>query len=412
MDILLSLFSKLPIWKQIDTLYGKRHGRAIYSYSDAVKTWVMNVITGSRRLEHSYEHRYKLQKHPGFKKGMSPDTISRLFKKFAVKNTYYDLAATNRRNRKVYKPEEAAKAKLNEVNCNLKLNALLIDAAIAMGLLVKGNSYALDIDATVVESHVSDARITYLHNSGYAPMVVFLDGIPVFVESRNGNSSPNFRVAEVLEDAIELVESKGIAIKFTRIDAAGGNKYVVKYLMKKNIPFYIRARSTVKEQVIEKLEWEYLNDLNYIKAADTHVMMGAHKVRAVNYSRHSKGYEEPKEWSVISNDEVMSRLDVIKTYNGRGAVEQRFSDLNEMGWNYMVYRELKYNSVHLCMTMLAYLLFVYAKRKLSEKVPFVKTTFRPKTFIKKFITVFTTWIDDELRFLSREKEFAPLKRFV
>lgn len=412
MDLLVSLFSKLDIWKSIDKTFGKRHGRAVYSYSDAIKTSVLNTIVGSRRLEHMHEHRHKLLKHPAFKKGMSPDTVSRLFKHLAVDNIYYDMSSTNKRNQLISDPSKLDKKTMNEININMPLNNLMLDTAISLGLLQKDKSYELDIDATIINTRVSDCRFHYKQDFGYSPMVVFLGGIPIFLESRNGNSSPMLRVSDILENALELIEKRGIGIDFVRIDGAGANKFVVDLLCRKKIRFLIRAKSTIRTKMEGRLEWKTMEDIKYLKCAETHVMIDTHRIRAVNYLKHGSKYEQPMMWAIITNDEGVPQEEVIRTYNMRGSIEQRFSDLNEMGWNYMVHRELKYNTVHMMMTMIAYLFFVYAKKKIAEKVTFVKETFRPKTFIKKFIIVFTTWIDDEIRFVSRQKEYAPLTGFV
>ena len=44
-----------------------------------MQTWVINILSGSRRLEHSYDINDFLSTHPSLKKGISPDTISKAF---------------------------------------------------------------------------------------------------------------------------------------------------------------------------------------------------------------------------------------------------------------------------------------------------------------------------------------------
>ena len=421
-DILISHFHQSGIWQKIDLLLGKRNARAEYSNSDVMQTWIINMLTGSNRLEHIYDNSDALKVHPNLKKAASPDTVSRVVRKLADDNVYYSKFNHKRMQQNiasytlVHNPTNAEKLKLNEVNNNPKLNSLLIETAINLALLKPGQEYELDIDATFIPTCVSDSRIGYTFESGYSPMVVLLGGIPIYMESRNGNSVPMFRKLDVLKDAIELIESKGLEIKFVRIDAAGSSKNILKFLNERNIKFFIRAHSRYKKRVTKQPRWTKLGESRFKKTNDTIVNMDGFDVRAIEYLSTKKLNEDgmPRVWGILTNDKDITALQAISVYNKRAgsAIEHRFSDLKEMGWHFMVHRELKYNTVHMFVTMLAYIFFIYAKRWLAGKLPFIKENIELKTFIKKFICVVTIWVNDKLKFLNREREFKPLSGFT
>lgn len=418
LDILISHFANLNIWKQIDEKLGKRNARAQYTYSDAIQTWIMNMIAGSKRLEHSYDNIQSLNNHPHFKKGMCPDTISRTLRKLAVENTYYTKTSGDSRklkysNRLITDPTKIMMQKSNEVNYNERLNELVLDTAIKLGLFVPGNNYELDIDATIIPTKVSDSRMHYkFTGTGYCPMVVVLGGIPIFMEARNGNSSPSFRKLAVLQNAIELFESRGLQIKFVRIDAAGSSENVFKYLCEKNIKFYIRGRAN-KRAVIENdhINWEESTKHEHLDIANNYLSMGGYNLLMVDYrdKYNTDANGNKRLFGIITNDFDIAPEDIVSLYNQRGTIEQRFADLKEMAWHYMVHRELKYNAVHMHMTLLAYVFFLYSKQWLSSKLKFVKENLKPKTFIRVFIKVVTFWTDcNQLNFISRQNQFEPV----
>lgn len=418
LDILTSHFATLNIWQKMDGWLGARNARAEYSYSDAIQTWVFNMIAGSRRLEHSYDNKDSLAAHPKFGKGMSPDTISRTLKNLAVENEYYtktkgDSRKKENSNRLISNPTKAMMINGNEVNDNKKLNELVFDTALVLGLFKEGEAYELDIDATIIPTKVSDSRVHYkCTGTGYCPMVVVLGGIPIFMESRNGNSSPAFRVLDVLKNAIELFESRNIGIKFVRIDAAGSTEKIIKYLCERDILFYIRAKATNRGKMEnDYINWNQSDKHDHLDVAENSLSMAGYNLMLVDYrNKYSKDANgDQKVFGIITNDFYIDQDDVVSLYNQRGAIEQRFADLKEMGWHYMVHRELKYNTVHMHMTLLAYVFFLYSKKWLASKVSFIKENIKPKTFIRTFIRVVTKWTDVGLEFISRQKDFELLR---
>lgn len=406
LDILIKKFKETGIWHLVDKSLGKRNARAVFSYSDAIQQWTLSAITGAKRLQHSKEHSYKFKNNPDFKKSMGPDAISRITRKLACKNTYYNKVDTKNKitNTLVLNPAEDQKILLNEVNYNQKLNALLLDSAIKLGIFKSNVAYSLDIDATIVPTKVSDSRIHYKKTgTGYCPMVVMLNGVPIFTESRNGNSSSMFRIKNVLENAIDLIESRNIKIKFVRIDAAGCNKSVLTYLLKRKLKFFIRASAKLETKISKSTKkWKRSKDWKNTFVSDRKIKYNNFEIRQVDYKQKNK-----KEWGILTNNTSLSQINIVDTYNQRGLIEQRFSDLKFIGWHYMVHHELKYNTVHMIISMLAYILFLSAKRWIATKLKFITEKIEPATFIKKFMQVLTTWHQSKLMFISRKNDFIP-----
>lgn len=415
-DVLANQLNDLKVWKKFTEYFGNRHPRAEYSIVDVYKTWIINVICGNRRLQHAEVFRDYFIANPKFKKGISPDTISRVFRSLAVENTYY--AQSTKQNvpiglkpgQFVFDPTEEEKPMLNEVNINPNFNNLILDIALELGLLEKGKAYDLDLDATIINTKVSDGRPNYDGGAGYMPIVVLLDGIPVYMEARNGNSAPKFRNKHVLKDSIDLIKSKGVRVKLVRIDAAGCSYQVFDFLNSQKIPFCIRGSQTLRKSFKRESDPTGVEEL--IEDSERFVQI---KARGKNiywfdyYSRSVDDNGKVKTFGLVTNNKNLSRRKVIKKYNDRGTSEQRFADLKEMGWKVMVHRELKYNTVHMYNTMIAYLFFRYSKRWLEGQVTDITDKLEPRTFIRNFMHIATVWQGNKLVILSKNKKMVKLR---
>jgi hypothetical protein len=410
-DILLSRFSDIGLWDFIDKAMGSRCPRAEYSNGEIIRTWALNLLSGSKRLEHSIEQQGSFKHHPKMQKGMSPDTISRVCRRLAIDNSYYTKKRPRENNRLVTAPTDRQKAALYEINSNFGLNCLLLDTAIMLGLFKEGHAYPLDIDATIIESKVSDCRTHYQQDGkGYCPMVVMLDGIPIFIEMRNGNCTPILRKKDVLEQAIDLIEGRGLKISFVRIDSAGSSRKVLNYLLDRGTDFCIRAHGLYQKKNNpndDPSPWADVPNNGKLETREKMVLFEAHPVRLVEYKRYMRAEGKVKIFGIYTSDFVSDAENIITKYNRRGKIEQRFSELKEMGWRYMVHRELKFNTVHVMISMLALILFIYTKRWLVTKMPQIRDSLKPRKFRKLFIYVVTAWIDGKLKFFTKQKQFEP-----
>ncbi|MDZ7848164.1 MAG: hypothetical protein U5L96_16210 [Owenweeksia sp.] len=80
----------------------------------------------------------------------------------------------------------------NSFNYAPGMNAALKRTA-ALSLPPKRGGYRLDVDAHILEHQKPDARTAYNFKQGYAPLCSFVGALPVEVEVRNGNTSPEKR---------------------------------------------------------------------------------------------------------------------------------------------------------------------------------------------------------------------------
>lgn len=399
-DVLLNRLTKTKVGSIISQHLGDRHYRAVYSYTDAIVTKALAMVAGLARIENTVHLRQAFKNHPLFGKGMSPDAISKALKELAVGNSYYQVRDSN------------AIGKNHEVNENTALNTLILDLAIELKLLVPGQEYVLDIDATIIETKVSDARPHYkFTGTGYAPLAVIYGGIPIYIESRNGNTPASYRITEVLQNSIGLLHSKGLKVKFVRSDAAGSNDKVIGYLQKEGFLYYIRGtKNKLSYEQEELMIWEQSEENERIQYALDRVYINGRPSKWINYKiQKYKGEENPKAFGIMTSDFNSGPETIIEIYNRRGDQENRFADLKEMGWHYMTHHELKFNTVHLHMTMIAYLFFLFGKKYASSVTNFVRETFKPRTFVEKFVKVATRWVGDRLDFFHKNKEYSLVR---
>ena len=103
----------------------------------------------------------------------------------------------------------------------------------------------LDIDATEIVSHKSEASWSYNKNKGFMPMVGHIAevGQVVAIDFRKGNVPP-------AQDNLAFIEQcqrslpKGCTIKRLRIDAAGYQTKIIQHCDEQNIRYAIRAKTS------------------------------------------------------------------------------------------------------------------------------------------------------------------------
>ena len=227
---ILENIKKFGIPQVIRKCLGRRNYRAVYGYEDIFIAWVITSLCGGRRLDHITDLQKELSIIPGLKLP-SNDTLGRVMKSLATETI------TKRRISKNGK----AKISYTRYNDNIELNRMLIKASIRMGLLKKGLTYKLDIDATFVPTKCYDAvKSTHHKKFGYSPMVCLIGNLPVFISMRSGNASASFDIANCLEQCIELLEESEIKIGKVISDGAGQNKELLEFLDRKHIKYNVR----------------------------------------------------------------------------------------------------------------------------------------------------------------------------
>ena len=432
-DYVADLLSSFDIWGFIDNRLGPRHPRSKVSFGEAIKIWTLARFAGATSLEHLYQHELKFLNHPQVNKKIGPDGLSKIIKKLSVENTYYYHSNPKNLNQKSLSSNERLtdlnelkNIKHNEINLNQRLNELILDLAIFLGLIKKGSSVDIDIDSTILYNEIQDANFHYEKSAivprGYQPMVVMANGIPIYMEQRNGNSSPKFRIGEVLKESIELLKSRGLKVNLVRIDSAGSAKAILDYLVENNFDYVIRAANFKIENLDEIVKWNQLQDVQgYLMTSETEFKYGRHNHRTILYQRiqNKDSFKESKvkinknnSWAIFTSLKREDPNAIISLYNYRGYVEQQFNVLKELGWKRLPHREIKHNSTFMSITMIVNLIFMLCKREISRKVDFVKETMKISSFIRQFILVVTEWRNGKYFFVTKKDKYRPLSGFV
>ena len=416
-DVIIDVLKKKGVLGFIDKKLGARSARAEYSYGDAIVMWFVAVCRGARRLEHLYSHKESFIRHPRFNKFMSPDTLSYIFKELSVENKYIKKAIPQKRKGQPLKKLEdnidiSKSALYNEINCNDKMNDLLLDMAINLGLLKKGVYYTLDYDTTTIETKIRGSRKYYNGDGkkGYAPALALINNIPLVIENRNGDSNPAFNLTTTIEGILDLLKEKGILVNVVRVDRAGYIKAFTTSMQDRGIKYFTRPKSEVVDSNVGGVfNWKKVSFAKYDAiVGDTLFDFSGHEARMIIQDRG-----EEKMWGLLTNDMNISNADVVKTYNIRGDSENLFKYLKgDFCWELMPQRELKYNCVYLCVEAICFCIFTYIKRLFATKIKSVRSNMMLYNFIQNFMRIPTRWEEDELVFLNQLKDYTALSGFT
>lgn len=119
--------------------------------------------------------------------------------------------------------------------------------------------YTLDADATAIESHKDEAKMTYKGFPGYMPMLANLGEIPLFLvdDFREGNVPPHARALDILNQAIEAMP-EGKHLGYLRSDSAWYQAAIFNRCEQERIIFAITADQdkSVKELIATIGEWQ------------------------------------------------------------------------------------------------------------------------------------------------------------
>jgi hypothetical protein len=97
--------------------------------------------------------------------------------------------------------------------------------------------------------------------------------------------------------------------------------------------------------------------------------------------------------AILTTDIDSSDQQVIEYYNQRGAAENIFDEMNnDFGWKKLPFSFLEQNTLFMQVMAMCRNFFLHLLTVFSEKVSFVKTTYRLKKFIFRFVVVPFKWI--------------------
>lgn len=213
-----------------------------------------------------------------------------------------------------------------------------------MFVIIPGQDFTLDIDATIIEANKGDAVKTYKGIVGYQPMlgIIAENNITVFSEFRKGNTSPQQGIVKFIQRCRENI---GDRISYVRSDSAAFQKAVVKYLVKESLYYSITARQneSVLKRISEIAEsgWQRGIDNDGIKtgyevAEIDYAFIGKRKSSRLVVKRERKSSQldlydssEYRYWAVITNlpKDNYSTNQVILTHQMRGQMEKNIGEL-------------------------------------------------------------------------------------
>lgn len=388
-NFVIAALQKIGIMQVIDNQLGSRAGQADYSYSDIILGHCYANLCGAERLEDVEKLRPILGIFPDFKSASS-DTTSRVMRSLAVPTQILNHNGT-----------------FHQINRNEKLNKLLVELSVGLGLIVPDSNNTLDFDHVILENGKYDSSKTYKFNDGYQPGVASIGKTIVGVEGRGGNSPAKFLMHETLEDIFDELAAKNIRIHCFRSDSAAYQNEVFELVEQRCDYFYIRMRqcAAFRQQLALIEHWTpcTINYVDYELASVEYTPTGMKKAcRVVVYrtpDNSNKGQIDLltgdcyKYMGIITNDRHKSEEEIISFYNLRGGSETNFDALNnDFNWSRLPFSELHENTVFMLIAAMINNIYHYLLDIYSKRVPFVKKAYRLKNFLFNFIIVPAKWI--------------------
>jgi hypothetical protein len=125
-------------------------------------------------------------------------------------------------------------------------------------LSAEKSGYIFDYDNQFIPTEKYDSKRGYKMSKGYFPGVGSIDGHPVYIENRNGNSNVKYKQEETLQRAFGVLSSAGIKVAHSRMDCGSFTKEVVKVVEANSNYFYIRAQrcSSLYEKIKAVDNWQ------------------------------------------------------------------------------------------------------------------------------------------------------------
>lgn len=374
----------------INNQLGSRGAKSKYSFSDILLSIIYSQFSNGSSIEDIIELK---RKHLSSSFPIcSPDTALDTLEKLSILNEAHLGVAGG----------------ISEINHNPVMNNLLFSLAVKTGGLVKGKGHCVDFDTTVVTHEKYDARHTYNMEQGYNPLVAAVGALPVYIEGRSGNTSPALGLHEALKKVHGKFTENGLTLSEIRIDSAGYQNEIMDYCDENKILSYIRAKNSkaLTDAILDTMFWNPIKGcIHKTEIATTYLdVNNSGKLRRVVVTRRKNKKAEDTllqdvdsytYYSIITNDEVKSDVEVYEFYNGRGTFEQNNSSLkNEFNWKHLPCSFLSQNTVFMIISAMGKVLFEYLKRIICQKAPeFIKNTgVELKAFINRFVTVVAKWV--------------------
>ena len=393
----------------IDSTLGKRVKTIGYQYSDIFKSVTNVFMSGGDVIEDLNTGFGKHLKDIPHNNVPSPTTVIRGVNELTVANTTF--------------------TSVNDVsynfNINTQMNRLNLKSLLLTQQIEAGKLYDFDYDNQIIKNSNYDAKTTYKKCKGYLPGVATIGDKIVYIENRDGNANVKFEQAGTLGRAYKLLESEGVKVNRSRMDAGSYSKEIIDVVDKNSQLFYIRANksSTVFEQINQIEDWQEieLNFKKYEVASITfkqfyeernyRLVIMREKTNSPQMDLFTK--DTMKYRTFLTSDWDSSEQEVIEYYNKRGKSEKVFDVMNnDFGWKRLPFSFLDQNGTFMIITAMIKNFYTYFINIVSEKFEDLKPTSRLKRFVFKFITVAGQWIYEARQYKLRlfsDKPYFDLK---
>ena len=341
----------------------------------------------------------------------SSDTIGRALKQLAVDD-------------EVYTSEHSGKS--YAFNTNPRLNSLLLESAVQMGLLKRGQMVDVDFDHVFTPCHKYDAKYSYKQDYGYFPGVYSIGGVMAYVENRDGNTPVKFHQADTHERAFTLFRSKGFTVRQFRADCGSYSEDIVRVVDDNSLLFYLRAADSqsLYAQIQRITKWETV-EINCQKCEvasimftqfleDCHFRLVVQRTEVEDDPLMQDLFGQKYVYRcILTNDWERTEREIIVLYNLRGARERDFDSLNnDFMWKHLPCSFLKENTVFMIIMAMCKNFFTYLMSRLAGLFLGITPNGRLKRFVFHFITVPAKWIRTSRTWVLKLYSNRPYDRLV
>ena len=311
-------------------------------------------------------------------------------------------------------------------NCNNLLNDVLMRLAVRLNPDWKREDPVLDYDNTIVETGKPDSTFTYKKKYGYMPGVLFVNGLPVYVEGRNGNSPSRYLMHETLERAWNKLIDCGVKARFIRIDGAAYQREVFKWLSQHpDLTYYIRANNQGLD-ILQDNQWENIQVAGNPAQAQSMPYSGPGQedsnlpcrlvvYRIPNKSPQSDLFTGNYTYQFLLTNDMENDLEhIIDFYNRRGGDCERSIDIlkHDFNWNHLPFGSMALNTVYMIFAAMANVIFDWFKSMVSRYFPHIERSTRIKRFILYFINVPGKWIRTARQYRLKIYSTQPYNKLI
>jgi hypothetical protein len=389
LNFISEIFNNLEFASLIENQLGQRSLQSEFSYSDVVKNLWMLFLAGGDCAEDISEHlKSDFLQIPNLKV-CSPDTIGRVLKGLAHK-------------KEVHISNSGIEHQFSD---HQNLNALNVDMLLKTKVLEPNKYYDFDFDHQFIPCEKYDSKKSYKMKRGYFPGVSTIAKQIVHIENRNGNTNVKYKQVDTLKNAYSLLDSKDIKINRSRMDCGSFSKEIIDVVEQNSKLLYIRAQrcAELSSQIRAVKNWKNVRiglfDVEVCSVNYT-PFKGNKTYRYVVSRERNKTGQTDIEFqdsfiyrAILTTDMDSSDQQIIEYYNQRGAAEKIFDEMNnDFGWKKLPFSFLEQNTVFMLVMAMCRNFFLHLLTVLSEQVSFVKTTYRLKKFIFRFVVVPFKWI--------------------